>query len=85
MIQISRTVAPEVMLDFENNLDEYLNKESYLIIEDINREEGMSQLWNRLKTMERFNVSLDLFAFGILIAREGLKKQDYYVSARAYK
>jgi len=84
-VQISRTVAPEVLLDFEKNIDKYLSKESYLIVENINMEEERSLLWMRLKKIERFNVSLDLFDIGILIAREGLKKQDYNLSASSYK
>ena len=85
LIQISRTVAPEVLLEFEKNLDKYLNTESYLIIENINKEEKMNLLWNRLKKMERFNVSLDLFDIGVLIARKGLKKQDHNLSSSSYK
>lgn len=85
LIQISRTVAPEVLLEFEKNLDKYLNTESYLIIENINKEKGMNLLWNRFKKMERFNVSLDLFDIGILIARKGLKKQNHNLSSSSYK
>jgi len=85
LIQLSREIAPNVLLEFENNLDQYLNEEAYLIIENINKDEERNLLWNRLKGMERFNVSLDLFDIGILIARKGLKKQDYNLSARSYK
>ena len=84
-IQISRSVSPEVLLAFEDNIDKYLNEESYLIIENINRDEKMMSLWNRLKKMDRFTVGLDLFDVGILIARKGLKKQEYNLSARSYK
>ncbi len=85
LIQISRMVELDILLEFEKNLDQYLNKEAYLIIENINKDEERNLLWNRLKGMERFNVSLDLFDIGILIARKGLKKQDYNLSARSYK
>jgi len=84
-VQISRSVRPEVLLEFEKNLDYYLSKEAYLIIENINKEEERSLFWNRLKKMDRFNVSLDLFDVGILFAREGLKKQDYNLSSSSYK
>ncbi|MGZ2371207.1 hypothetical protein ACXR6G_15620 [Ancylomarina sp. YFZ004] len=85
LIQISRTVASEVLLEFEKNIDKYLNKESFLIIENINKEEERNLLWKRLIKLERFNVSLDLFDVGILIAREGLKKQDHNLSSSSYK
>ncbi|RXQ96112.1 hypothetical protein EO244_04510 [Ancylomarina salipaludis] len=84
-IQISRSVSSEVLLKFEQNLDKYLNEECYLIIENINRDEKMISLWDRLKKLDRFTVSLDLFDVGILIARKGLKKQEHNLSARAYK
>jgi len=84
-IQISRLVSPKVLLAFEDNIDKYLNVESYLIIENINRDEKMMSLWNRLKKMDRFTVGLDLFDVGILIARKGLKKQEHNLSARSYK
>jgi len=85
LIQISRTVTSEVLLEFEKNIDKYLNKKSYLIIENIHKEEERNLLWKRLIKMERFNVSLDLFDVGILIAREGLKKEDHNLSSSSYK
>ena len=84
-IHISKSVDSNVLIEFENNLDRYLNKESYLVIENIHRDEKMIQLWDRLKKMDQFNVSLDLFDVGILIARKGLKKEDYNLSASSYK
>ena len=84
-IHISQSVDSNVLIEFENNLDKLLNKESYLVIENINKDEKMIELWDRLKTMDRFNVSLDLFDLGILIARNGLNKQDYKLSASSYK
>jgi hypothetical protein len=84
-IHISRSVDSKVLIEFENNLEKLLNKESYLVIENINRDEKMIQLWDRLKKMDRFNVSLDLFEVGVLIVRDGLKKQDYNLSSSSYK
>ncbi len=84
-IHISRSVDANVLIEFESNIESYLNEESYLVVENINRDERMIELWSRLKKMERFNVSLDLFDVGILIARKGLKKQDYNLSASSYK
>jgi len=84
-IHISRSVDPNVLIEFESNLESYLNEESYLVVENINRDKKMIELWSRLKKMDRFNVSLDLFDVGILIARKGLKKQDYNLSASSYK
>ncbi len=84
-IHISRSVDANVLIEFESNLESYLKEESYLVVENINRDEKMIELWSRLKKMERFNVSLDLFDVGILIAQKGLKKQDYNLSASSYK
>jgi len=84
-IHISRSVDVNVLIEFERNIEKYLNKESYLVVENIHRDEKMIELWDRLKAMDRFNVSLDLFELGILIARKGLNKQDYYLSASSYK
>lgn len=84
-VQISRSVSSAVLLDFEQSLDSYLSEECYLIVENINRDEKMMSLWHRLKQLDRFTVSLDLFDVGILIARKGLKKQEHNLSARSYK
>ena len=84
-IQISRSVESEILLEFGNNLNKYLSKECYLIIENINKDEEKKLIWNRLKEMDRFNVSLDLFDVGILIAKKGLQKQDHILSGRSYK
>lgn len=84
-IHISGSVDANVLLEFEDNLEVYLNKESYLVIENIHRDDKMIRLWDRLKAIDRFNVSLDLFDIGILIARKGLNKQDYNLSASSYK
>lgn len=84
-IHISRSAGTNILIEFENNLDKYLNKESYLVVENIHKDEKMIMLWDRLKKMDRFNVSLDLFDVGILIARKGLNKQDYYLSVSSYK
>jgi len=84
-VQISRTVNDDVLIEFENNLDRYLNTECFLIVEDISKQEGKRLLWERLKKLERFSVSLDLFDVGILFSRKGMKKQDHNLSARSYK
>ncbi|MFT5749098.1 MAG: hypothetical protein ACI93S_000351 [Ancylomarina sp.] len=84
-IHISRSVDASVLIEFERNLETYLNKESYLVVENIHRDEEMIELWDRLKVMDLFNVSLDLFDVGILIARKGLNKHDYNLSANSYK
>jgi len=84
-VQISRTVDDAVLIEFENNLDRYLNTECFLIVEDISKQEGKRLLWERLKKLKRFSVSLDLFDVGILFARKGMKKQDHNLSARSYK
>ncbi len=84
-IHISRSIEADVLKIFETDIDRYLNENSFLVVENINKDERMHLFWNRLKSMKRFNVSLDLFEVGILIARNGLKKQDYILSVNAYK
>jgi len=84
-VQISRTISVSTLFEFENNLDRYLNAECFLIVENISKQDEMRLLWERLKKLERFRVSLDLFDVGILFSRKGMKKQDYKLSSRSYK
>lgn len=84
-VHISRTVDSSVLSEFEMNIETYLNQEAFLVIENINKDEARNAFWNRMKQSNFFNVSLDLFDVGILIARKGLKKQDHNLSARSYK
>jgi len=84
-VQISRSICAGSLLEFENNLDRYLNFECFLIVEDISKQDEKRLLWERLKKQERFSVSIDLFDVGILFSRKGMKKQDYKLSNRAFR
>jgi hypothetical protein len=43
----------------------------------MHKTQALLNFWKRLKADQLFKVSLDLFYVGILVARDGMQKQDY--------
>ncbi|MBS3914588.1 MAG: class I SAM-dependent methyltransferase [Bacteroidetes bacterium] len=56
---------------------EKVHEQSILIFDDINWSEGMKRAWAVIKNDPRVQVSIDLFALGIVFLRKGQEKEHF--------
>jgi len=60
----------EPVINYFNMIAEFSDRNTVVIIDDINYSIEMSQAWNEIKLHEKVSVSIDIFRMGILFFRE---------------
>ena len=78
----SDNCTPELYQNIAANCHKYFTNRCFVIVKDIYKNENVNQFWLKLKEMDRFSVSFDLFHLGILIAKSGMQKQSYVMKYR---
>jgi len=76
-VVFSANTNPLVLDDMIKNKHRFLNRKCMVLVQNPHKNETIELFWKKMKQAEDFSVSLDLFHLGILIAREGMFKQDY--------
>ena len=74
---ISDRISNKDLGIFLTNYPNYLKNTCMLIFLNMYKTPKLVNCWKKLKGDPFFKLSLDLFHVGILVAREGMKKQDY--------
>jgi len=70
----------EPTIRYHNLIKPFLANTAVIIYDDIYWSEGMTKAWQELKTDNDFQLSLDVFDFGILFKRnDDVKKQDFTI------
>jgi predicted O-methyltransferase YrrM len=55
------------------------DKNSVIIIDDINYSREMSEAWNEIKQNGKVSITIDIFRMGIVFFREGVVRKDYII------
>ena len=79
---ISAFCGVEFHEKFVRNINEYLTSECFVIVEEIHCNKSQELLWLKLKGLDVFDVSFDLFNIGVLIAKKGMECNDYVLNYR---
>lgn len=74
---ISDRISDEDLENFLTNYPNKLKSTCMLVFLNMYKAPKLLNCWKKLKGDTFFKLSLDLFHVGILVAREGMKKQDY--------
>ena len=69
----------EPVINYFNMIAEFSDRNTVVIIDDINYSIEMSQAWNEIKLHEKVSVSIDIFRMGILFFREGINHNHYII------
>lgn len=67
------------LLRYVDLLEQYIDDDAFIILDDIRWSDSMFSSWKKLKSDNRFNVSIDLFRMGILLKRSGQKKEHFTI------
>lgn len=76
-VVISDIISDQLINDFSKNYKNYLAENCTVVFLNMHKTQALLNFWKRLKADQLFKVSLDLFYVGILVARDGMQKQDY--------
>ncbi len=66
-------------LQYFDNLEPYIHKDTIMIVDDIYWSKDMQQAWQELQKNQKVKVSIDLYFWGILFFKSGLSKQDFKI------
>jgi len=55
----------------------YVDDNSVLVFDDIYWSSGMTEAWQAIKSDSRVTLTIDVFQFGIVFFRKGMKKQNF--------
>jgi predicted O-methyltransferase YrrM len=69
----------EATLDYFYKIAEISDRETVVIIDDINYSPGMAGAWSLIKEHEKVSVTIDLFRMGIVFFRKGAARQHYMI------
>lgn len=67
----------EALLRYVEQLSTSIHDDTFIILDDIRWSNSMFEAWEKLRTDEQFNVSVDLFRMGILLKRSGQQKEHF--------
>ena len=62
------------VIKYFNQISEFSDSKTVVIIDDINYSKEMSEAWNEIKLNRRVSVSIDFLRMGILFFREGINQ-----------
>jgi hypothetical protein len=62
----------------------HLENQSVIVLDDIHWSPEMTEAWERIKKMDAFTYSLDLFDQGWLFKIPGTQKQDFIIRTRKF-
>jgi hypothetical protein len=62
------------VIRYFNQISEFSDSKTVVIIDDINYSKEMSEAWNEIKLNRRVSVSIDILRMGILFFREGINQ-----------
>jgi len=69
----------EPVINYFNQVAEMSDKNSVVIIDDINSSREMAEAWYEIKNHKNVTASIDVFRMGIVFFREGLNHFNYVV------
>ena len=69
----------EPLLYYFKAMAEISDKNSVIIIDDINYSLEMSEAWNEIKQYGKVSLTIDIFRMGIVFFREGIGRKDYII------
>lgn len=69
----------EPVIKYFNQIAEFSDRKTIIMIDDINYSKEMSEAWNEIKLHKKVSVSIDIFRMGILFFREGINHNDYII------
>jgi predicted O-methyltransferase YrrM len=70
----------EPIISYFNQVAEISDKNSVVIIDDINSSREMAEAWYEIKNHKNVTATVDVFRMGIVFFREGLNHFNYVVS-----
>jgi len=76
-VVVSDSTSAEVLNYLEKNDNKILTNECFLIVLNMYKTERLESFWLKMREKEHYRVGFDLFHMGILIAKEGMQKQNY--------
>lgn len=79
MVFIDGNHRKESVIKYFNQLAEFSDSKTVIIIDDINYSKEMAEAWNKIKLHEKVSVSIDLYRMGILFFRHGVSHNDYII------
>jgi predicted O-methyltransferase YrrM len=69
----------EPVINYFNQVAEMSDKNSVVVIDDINSSREMAEAWHEIKNHKNVTISVDIFRMGIVFFREGLNHFSYVV------
>jgi len=76
-VLVSDSTSEEVLNYLEENDNKILTNECFLIVLNMYKTERLEFFWLKMREKEQYRLGLDLFHMGILVAKEGMQKQNY--------
>lgn len=70
----------EPSLRYFNYFVDICNKDSFIVLDDINWSDEMREAWSIIKSHPSVSVSIDLFFIGIVFFKSGIPKQNYVLN-----
>lgn len=67
----------EAMLTYLEQLLPHTHDDTFILLDDIRWSESMKTSWDRLKSDERFHVTIDLFRMGMILKRPQQEKEHF--------
>lgn len=77
LIYIDGNHTKSATLEYFKFALKHSHDQSFIIFDDIHWNEEMEEAWNEICLSEAINVSMDLFRLGIVLKRNGQRKQDF--------
>jgi predicted O-methyltransferase YrrM len=66
-------------LQYLNTILPYLSKDAIVVLDDIHWSDGMAKAWQEIVADTRFDVTIDLFQFGIIFFSDDFKEKQHFV------
>jgi predicted O-methyltransferase YrrM len=67
------------VIKYFNQIAEFSDNKTVIIIDDINYSKEMAEAWDEIKLHKKVSVSIDIFRMGILFFREGINHNNYII------
>lgn len=79
MVFIDGDHRPESLLLYYNRIRKCCREDGVIVIDDIHADSGMSGAWDKIKRMEKGNVTIDINRMGLVFLRGGIAGRDYTI------
>jgi predicted O-methyltransferase YrrM len=79
LVYINGDNRKEKVLKYFYTVAEMGDKNSVLVLDDINRSAEMGEAWKEIKKYEKVTLTVDIFRMGLVFFREGVSRYDYII------